>query len=308
MNDPRKYNIKFSVIIPLFNKANYIKHTLLSVIQQSYSDFEIIVVDDGSTDNSLEIVKGIHDSRLRVFSKRNEGVSATRNYGIMKAVNPYIAFIDADDWWNPLYLEKICMLIQNYSEAQVFSSCFAEVYKGKVIPVKTYKYIPKNICLLNYIEIFSKYYVSPIHTSATVVAREVLLKNQFDSRISTGEDLLLWMQLALKYKIAYIDEILSYYNRNVGDSITRHLIPLKNNFILYIKDYFPKGNAELNHLIDSLILRRLKPYYINNVSPIQVKNILDSIEWSKQGMLYILFYKLPKPLVRLLYKLIKKLI
>ena len=106
MNNQKECDIKFSVIIPLYNKANYIKHTLLSVIQQSYSNFEIIVVNDGSTDNSLEIVQGIHDFRLKIFSKKNEGVSAARNYGINKAVNPYIAFIDADDRWDSLYLER----------------------------------------------------------------------------------------------------------------------------------------------------------------------------------------------------------
>lgn len=308
MTNQKECDIKFSIIIPLYNKANYIEHTLLSVIQQSYSNFEIIVVNDGSTDNSLEIVRKIHDSRLRIFSKKNEGVSAARNYGVSKAVNPYIAFIDADDWWDSLYLEKICRLIQQYPEARVFSSSFAEVYDGKIFPSKTYKYIPSDFCILNYIEIFSKCYISPIWTSATVISKEVLHKNLFDSRISTGEDLLLWIQLALKYEIAYIKEPLSYYNRDVEGSITRRLIPLKNNFILYIKDYFPSTKNDLNRLIDTLILRMLKPYYINNISPREVKNILETIDWSSQGMLLVLFYKLPKPLVRLLYKLAKKLL
>lgn len=308
MNNQKECDIKFSVIIPLYNKANYIKHTLLSVIQQSYSNFEIIVVNDGSTDNSLEIVQGIHDFRLKIFSKKNEGVSAARNYGINKAVNPYIAFIDADDRWDSLYLEKICMLIQRYPEARVFSSSFAEVYKGKIIPTKTYKYIPADLCILDYIDIFSKCYISPINTSATVVAKEVLRENLFNSRIYTGEDLLLWLQLALKYKIAYIKEPLSYYNRDVGGSITRRLIPLKNNFILYIKNYFPSPPNNLNRLIDALILRMLRPYYVNNISPAEVKRILDSIEWSKQEIMLVLFYKLPKPLVQLLYKFAKKLL
>lgn len=308
MNNQKECSIKFSVIVPLFNKANYIEHTLLSIIQQSYPYFEIVVVNDGSTDNSLEIVQGIHDSRLKIFSKKNEGVSAARNYGVNKAVNPYIAFIDADDWWDSLFLEKICILIHRYPEARVFSSSFAEVYKGKIVPTKTYKYIPADFCILDYIDIFSKCYISPIHTSATVIVKEVLRENLFDSRIYTGEDLLLWIQLALKYKIAYIKEPLSYYNRDVEASITRRLIPLKNNFILYIKNCFSSSPNNLNRLIDALILRMLKPYYVNNVSPEEVKNILDSIDWSKQGIIFVLFYKLPKPLVQLLYKLAKNLL
>ena len=77
--------IKFSVIVPLYNKELYIENTILSILKQSYTDFEIIVVDDGSTDNSYEIVERIQDSRIRLVSKKNGGVSAARNYGISLA-------------------------------------------------------------------------------------------------------------------------------------------------------------------------------------------------------------------------------
>ena len=89
--------IKFSVIVPLYNKELYIENTILSILKQSYTDFEIIVVDDGSTDNSYEIVERIQDSRIRLVSKKNGGVSAARNYGISLARYSYIVCIDGDD-------------------------------------------------------------------------------------------------------------------------------------------------------------------------------------------------------------------
>ena len=77
-------NIKFSVIVPLYNKANYIKKTITSILNQTYFNFEIIIIDDGSTDNSLEVVREIKDSRIHIFYKTNGGVSDARNYGIIK--------------------------------------------------------------------------------------------------------------------------------------------------------------------------------------------------------------------------------
>ena len=75
----------FSIIIPLYNKADYIAETLNSVLNQTYFDYEVIVVNDSSTDNSLEIASGFHDERIHIYTKENEGVSAARNYGIMRA-------------------------------------------------------------------------------------------------------------------------------------------------------------------------------------------------------------------------------
>lgn len=95
----------FSIIIPLYNKADYVAETLRSVLNQTYNYYEVIVVNDSSTDNSLEIVSSFHDKRIHVYTKKNEGVSAARNYGIMHAKHDYIAFLDADDIWDIDYLE-----------------------------------------------------------------------------------------------------------------------------------------------------------------------------------------------------------
>ena len=89
----------FSIVIPLYNKENYIGHTLKSVLNQAFQDFEIIIVNDGSTDKSLEKVNSIKDARVQLFSIENRGVSYARNYGIEKALASLIIFLDADDTW-----------------------------------------------------------------------------------------------------------------------------------------------------------------------------------------------------------------
>ena len=97
---------KISVNIPCYNSAAFIRETLESVLNQTYRDFEVIVMDDGSGDETGKIVKSFSDSRVKYFYKNNEGLSETRNKGIAASSGEYIAFIDHDDLWLPEKLEK----------------------------------------------------------------------------------------------------------------------------------------------------------------------------------------------------------
>ena len=115
-------NLRFSIIIPLYNKANFIAKTLNSVLNQTYTDFEVVIVNDGSTDNSLEIVQIFDDKRIKLFTTKNQGVSATRNFGIKQSQGDYIAFLDADDIWEEKFLETINKLILSFPNEQVYAS------------------------------------------------------------------------------------------------------------------------------------------------------------------------------------------
>lgn len=114
---------RFSVIIPLYNKENYIADTIASVLNQSITDFELIIVNDCATDKSLEIAQAIKDPRIQIIQHSvNKGLSASRNTGIRKAQSEFVAFLDADDRWKPTYLEKIDFLITNFPEASLFAT------------------------------------------------------------------------------------------------------------------------------------------------------------------------------------------
>ena len=105
--------MKYSVVIPLYNKEHYIAGTLRSVLTQTFPDYEVIVVDDGSTDHSLQACKEVRSDKIRVVQQVNQGVSAARNKGIELAAGEYICFLDADDTWHPDYLQNIETICRN---------------------------------------------------------------------------------------------------------------------------------------------------------------------------------------------------
>lgn len=105
---------KISVVIPLYNKAFSIEKTLKTVLQQTFSDFEIVIINDGSTDNSAEIVESIKDCRVQLYHQENQGAAAARNFGIEKSNGNLIAFLDADDFWNPNHLEELYKLYEDF--------------------------------------------------------------------------------------------------------------------------------------------------------------------------------------------------
>lgn len=116
-------NVKFSIIIPLYNKERMILRTLYSVLTQTYENFEIIIIDDGSTDKSVELIsKKCADDRIHLIRQKNSGVSSARNRGIESATGHYIAFLDADDEWMPYYLENVVMAIEKYPDAALYST------------------------------------------------------------------------------------------------------------------------------------------------------------------------------------------
>ncbi len=110
----------FSVIIPLYNKENYLKNTLNCVFNQTFVDFEVIVVNDGSTDNSIKVVEEYKDERLIVIHQKNQGVSVARNTGMAHAKANYLCFLDADDLWKTNHLQVFYDTIAKFPEAKMY--------------------------------------------------------------------------------------------------------------------------------------------------------------------------------------------
>ena len=149
--------MKYSVVIPLYNKEHYIASTLRSVLAQTYPDYEVIVVDDGSTDHSLQACKEVRSDKIRVVQQVNQGVSAARNKGIELAAGEYICFLDADDTWYPDYLQNIETIVQKYPQSDIFVTAYRIIYaNGRC---KESRRLPQaNGCLPSYWETLGKGY------------------------------------------------------------------------------------------------------------------------------------------------------
>ncbi|WP_338731169.1 glycosyltransferase family 2 protein [Mangrovimonas cancribranchiae] len=199
----------FSIIIPLYNKEYFVKNTITSILNQSFKDFEIIVVNDGSTDNSLDIVKTFKDQRIRVLTTKNQGVSSARNYGIKKANAKYIAFLDADDLWETSYLQTIHNLIIGYPKESIFASAL-KIKKGGNYHLSKYKDLDLKkgeTARLNYFKSSKKQ--SILHCSSVVIKKTIFKKiGGFNSNLKTGEDTDLWIRIGLKYPVVFIHKYL----------------------------------------------------------------------------------------------------
>lgn len=204
-----------SVVIPLYNKATSISSTLECVLNQTFSDWEVVVVDDGSTDDSANIVNSMDNSRIRLIRQSNAGVSAARNRGVAEARGEFVAFLDADDEWDKEYLATQYELTKKYPDCDVFAINYEfRDINGK----KTSTIINKSPfngedgVLSNYFEVASCSH-PPLWTSAVMVRKSTFQNIEgFPLGIKSGEDLLTWARLACRYKIAYCKTPLAVFN------------------------------------------------------------------------------------------------
>lgn len=196
----------FSVIIPLYNKQHYIEDTLNSILSQSFSDFEIVIVNDGSTDNSLEKVTAFTDNRIRLFTTENRGVSAARNFAMQQASGSYFAFMDADDFWYPQHLEKLHQTITTLDHLSVFTTLL-EVERANGIYPANYSNLP--IALIQEVDFFetslSNAILSPYTTAIHKAVFSVI--GPFNETISNGEDTEYWIRIGFHYKIGLYNAI-----------------------------------------------------------------------------------------------------
>lgn len=210
-----------SVVIPLYNKEKQIINTLQSIFRQTYQDFEIVVINDGSTDNSVAEVERIQDPRIRLINQQNTGVSVARNRGIQESKGEYIALLDGDDEWMPDYLKTQIELAQKYPECDVYAVnyCFRDM-TGQTIPTKINQlpFIGADGILANYFEVASCSH--PPICSISIMVRKGVFESVggFPIGIKSGEDLLTWARLACKYEIAYSTKPLAVFVESASDT------------------------------------------------------------------------------------------
>jgi hypothetical protein len=203
-----------SVVIPLYNKEATILRALDSVFRQTVQDFEIIVVNDGSTDGSRQALSAITDPRLRIIDQPNAGAAAARNRGIAEAASDLIAFLDADDEWLPHFLDTVLDLRRRYPSAGVYSTAYRiqpPDARGYVVRLRRLPFQGPDGILSNYFEVASQS-DPPLNSSSTVVTLIALNSvGGFPEAVVSGEDLLTWARLAACYPIAYSRRVSSVF-------------------------------------------------------------------------------------------------
>lgn len=238
----------FTVIISLFNKEKHIAATLQSVLDQNFSNFEIIIVNDGSTDSSLSIVSGFNDQRISIYSQENSGASITRNNGISKANGQFIALLDGDDLWESNYLDEMYNTITQYQDQVVFASAIAHKIEDKIVPSQYTSLPSKSVNALNFFQHSLKQ--SLLSGSSTVFKKEILkVTGKFDPSIKSGQDTDLWIRFGLHYPVVFINKVLVYYVYSSSSlSNTSFNMSDKPKYLNYIEE--EKMNSDLKKFLD----------------------------------------------------------
>lgn len=200
----------FSVVVPLYNKELFIRRTVESVLAQTYENFELIVVDDGSTDASLEVLAMIDDPRLRVVSQENGGEGAARNCGMRLATLPWIALLDADDYWFPNHLAELATLIEMFPDTGMVATSFIEGEDWQAQQPPTTNARRSRI---NYLSAASRD-IGIVWSSDVALRRSVTEKVGGFASFRRGADLHYWVRMALAAPVGKSTLQTAYYFRN----------------------------------------------------------------------------------------------
>jgi len=232
-----------SVIIPTYNRADIITDAINSVLEQTYQIFEIIVVDDGSTDNTVEIIKKIDDSRIIYIYQENSGrPSAARNTGIKKSTGDYIAFLDSDDLWHREKLEKqIAILDNNPNIGLVTNWSSYKTFNNEEIKIKMSQAKSQRENILYILTAPDKAFTG---TPTLLVRKECLEKvGSFDETMTFCEDWDLFFRISLLYEIYNIEKVLTYiriHQENI--SKTPNANAFMESYLIYLQKAFENEN------------------------------------------------------------------
>ena len=308
---------KLSVIIPLYNKAPYIRKALESVFAQTFKDWELIVVDDGSTDNSATICEKIikeasqtiHNT-LYIIHQTNSGVSAARNTGVAASHGEFVCFLDADDWWEPTFLDKMAQLIEDYSEAGLYASNYIYYKPGKT------RVAVSNIetGYFNYPKSYYEGGAMPVTSISVVIPRKVFDEmGGFPLGIKLGEDFLLWANIAMHYPVVFLNEPLAWYNNDVPATLraTRNLHKPEHHMLFNLRLLDEESSVAVatastlytlrstptredwQMLIDKLRVNSLLEYWMSKEYHDRAAEELKKVDWSKQPTSVKRMYKTP---------------
>ncbi len=284
--------MRFSVIIPLYNKALYVAKAIDSVLAQSFKEYELIIMDDGSKDDSFEIASNSIEGRqnCHLYCQENAGVSMARNNGVAASKGDYLCFLDADDWWDSCFLEEMSKLIDAFPDAGIYGTNYTIVNetkrKTRVAQIGVEEGFEKGY--INYCLAYAKTMYMPLWTGAVCIPRKVFDEMKgFPKGVKLGEDFILWVSIALKHNVAFLNKPLAYYNQDV-DVANRgvgHLHKPEEHMLwnLGFLEEEEKINPDYKQLIDSLRVNGLMQYFLSKEYHEAAVHELEKVDWRRQS-------------------------
>lgn len=292
----------FTVIIPLYNKEKYIENAIKSILNQTFRDFELLIINDCSTDKSVEIATEFLSENVKIIHhEKNSGLAATRNTGIKKATSNYVTFLDADDLWKPHFLEKIYNLVQNFPEARIFATNYEEIW-GKTIKIPHNGSESLSENFTGYVNFFKINLKQGIYNHGSVcLHKEVYEKVGFyNENIQLSQDLDFNIRANFHYKLAYDNSIQMSYFMQTDNQLTRSSIVNKSipDYDLY--EDWTKNNPDLKKYLDFeryVLGKRLKK---NN--DLRWKKMIANIDSKNLNWKQNLLLKVPSLILNLIDK------
>ncbi|EON79308.1 Glycosyl transferase-like protein [Lunatimonas lonarensis] len=289
----------FSILIPLFNKKQFVCRALDAVFGQHFKDFEVIVVDDGSTDGGGNLVEGQYGKMVKLIRQENKGVSQARNKGIQEARYPYIAFLDADDYWHPNYLSFLSRVIEENPEVGIIG-CHYDPIQLENEPKLSY------FRLENYFK--DAVYNTRFFTSATCIKKEFFeIQPGFDPDLRLGEDIDVWLRASLYFGDGiYIQNTLVYYSQEDSSGATGKSYSLDQTLIpkllgqKYFSDSIGASTCTMETFIkfqSKWVYLNLFPHFVRN--HIIIKEVLSRIP--RKYFFIHTFYALPSSWMKVFF-------
>lgn len=314
-----------SVVIPLYNKCESISKTIDSVLKQSFRDFELVIVDDGSTDTSVCVVEGIIKSgkpgveKIRLIKKPNGGVSSARNRGIQEARYNHVALLDGDDLWDENCLQELVRMVEDFPDAALWGVNYARIYQGRIYPCG--QGLPADF--RGYVDNFFGTKHNDLFCSSSVIIRRdaSIQVGLLDERMRYAEDLDFWYRLILNYPVCFYNKVFAYYNFDAENRAERDInmhFNIYQRWEYYIDKYvsdFEKNPAFARYYgmqVAANILR-LGYYFGDKEDRNATDHIVKYLPYKYLPYKYRLIFKMPriigKPvyLFTLLLKKFKKL-
>ena len=278
-----------SVVIPLHNKEDSIVSTIKSVLSQTYRNFEIIIINDGSTDDSEQKVLSINDERIKLFTVPNHGVAAARNLGVEKSSFNLIALLDADDVWEDTFLEEMIGFISEYPNASLYGC-------GYFFQLSEHEFQTPNLGLQKEGKLYIEDYFflaqnNTLFTSSSAIFRkqDFIEIGRYDTQFSKGEDIDLWIRFGLFKTMAFYNKPLAVYRWHAENRAMNKTISKEKCLIWNLNKYtdFESSNKLFKNFLDKWRFAHIANYMNGNRTEVnEITPLLKSVDLNNYSFVW----------------------